>query len=103
VLPRVAPGPTRPPTPVTHTRPVDARRARDIRFTNEYLYDSSYETCEALGIESLARKLGIPPTSPRVVARTFAERNYATAIRAGPYHGCADALVTQLKEARRRR
>jgi hypothetical protein len=103
VVPHVASGPTRPPTPVTRTRPPDLRRQRDVRFTNEYLYDSSYETCEALGIRSLARKLRVPADRPSHVARIFARRNYPPATRSGPYHGCVDALVSQLQEARRRR
>jgi hypothetical protein len=101
VLPRVAPGPSRPPSPVTRTRPLDLRRHRDVGYTNEYLYDSTYETCEALGIGQLARKLGVRSTSPSRVARAFADQNYASALRVGSYHGCRDALVTQLREARR--
>jgi hypothetical protein len=93
VLPRViTTGPTRPPTPVTHSRSLDARRQLDVRYTNEYLYDSSYETCDALGMDTLARKLRVPATRPSVVARAFARQNYATAIRVGPYDGCLDAL-----------
>jgi hypothetical protein len=101
VLPRLTPGPSRPPTPVTRTRSLDLRRHRDVRYTNEYLYDSTYETCEAVGITQLARKLGVRSTSPARVARAFANQNYASALRTGPYHGCRDALVTQLREARR--
>jgi hypothetical protein len=102
VLPRVTSGPARPLTPVTRSRPVDARRERDIRFTNEYLYDSSYETCEALGIEALAGKLRVSAADPSVVARAFARRNYATALRVGPYHGCLDALASHRQEEHRR-
>jgi hypothetical protein len=101
VLPRVAPGPVRPPTAVTRTRPPDLRRQRDVRFTNEYLYDSSYETCDALGIRSLARKLGVPAARPARVARAFARQNYPPATRSGPYHGCVDALLDRRKARRR--
>jgi hypothetical protein len=103
VLPRVTSGAARPPTPVIGSRPVDVRRERDVRFTNEYLYDSSYETCDALKIDTLARKLGVPAARPSVVARAFAERNYATAMRVGPYQGCLDALASHAQEPRRRR
>jgi hypothetical protein len=102
LLPRVTPGPSRPATPVTRKRPLDLRRHRDVAYTNEYLYDSTYETCEALGITQLAHKLGVCGTSPPRVAKAFAEQNYASALRVGPYHGCLDALLSQLREARRR-
>jgi hypothetical protein len=102
VLPRVTPGPSRPATPVTRKRPLDLRRHRDVADTNEYLYDSTYETCEALGIGQLAHKLGVRGTSPSRVAKAFAEENYASALRVGPYHGCLDALLSHLREARRR-
>jgi len=101
VLPRViSTGPTRPPTPITETRSVDARRERDIRFTNEYLYDSSYETCDALGIDTLADRLRVPATHPSALARAYARQNYASAIRVGPYRGCLDALKHRLDDPR---
>jgi hypothetical protein len=102
VLPRITPGPSRAPSPVTRTRPLDQRRHRDIGYTNEYLYDSTYETCEAVGITQLARKLGVPDTRLTRIAKAFADRNYASSIRSGPYHGCLDALIEQRREARRR-
>jgi hypothetical protein len=102
VLPRVTPGPSRPTTPVTRTRPLDLRRHRDVGYTNEYLYDSTYETCAALGMIQLAHKLGIRSTSGSRVAKAFAEQNYPSALRVGPYHGCLDALLTQKRQARRR-
>jgi hypothetical protein len=101
-LPRIAPGPTRPPTPVTQTRPLDARRRHDIYYTNEYLYDSTYETCEAVGITELARKLRVPASPVSRIARAFAGENYASALRDGSYHGCLDALLTELREEHRR-
>jgi hypothetical protein len=101
VLPRVVTGPSRPPTPVTDTRSVDGRRERDIRFTNEYLYDSAYETCDALAIDTLADRLRVPATGPSAVARAFARQNFATALRAGPYNGCRDALESHLHDPRR--
>jgi hypothetical protein len=102
VLPQLTSGPTRPPTPVTQTRPLDARRKHDIYYTNEYLYDSTYETCEAVGITQLARKLGVPASPVSRVARAFAGENYASALREGSYHGCLDALLTELREEHHR-
>jgi hypothetical protein len=102
LLPRIAPGPTRPPTPVTQTRPLDARRRHDIYYTNEYLYDSTYETCEAVGLRPLAHKLGVPALPASRVARAFAGDNYASAFRNGSYHGCLDALLTELREEHHR-
>jgi hypothetical protein len=102
VLPQITPGPTRPPTPVTQTRPLDARRRHDIYYTNEYLYDSTYETCEAVGITQLARKLGVPATPASRVASAFAGENYESALRSGSYHGCLDALLTELRQERHR-
>ena len=103
LLPMLAAGPVRPDSPVTHSRPADVRRERDIRFTNEYLYDSSYETCDALGAHSLARKLGVPVDRASLVARAFARQNYGAALRSGPYEGCLDALMSHLEEGGRRR
>jgi hypothetical protein len=102
VLPRITSGPTRRPSPVTKTRPLDARRRHDIAYTNEYLYDSTYETCEAVGITQLARKLGVPARPASGVARAFAGENYESALRDGSYHGCLDALLTELREERHR-
>ena len=98
VLPRIAPGPTRRSSPVTKTRPLDARRRHDIAYTNEYLYDSTYETCEAVGLKQLAHKLGVPALPATRVARAFAGENYGAALRDGSYHGCLDALLTELRE-----
>jgi hypothetical protein len=101
LVPAISWEPTRPETPVTRSRPVDVRRERDVRITNEYLYDSSYETCDALGIDTLARKLGVRPAPASRVARAFAEQNYAAAIRSGPYQGCVDALRDHAAHPRR--
>jgi hypothetical protein len=100
LVPAIRWEPTRPETPVTRSRPVDVRRDRDVRFSNEYLYDSSYETCDALGIDTLARKLRVRPIRASRVARAFAEQNYAAAIRTGPYQGCVDALRDQARHPR---
>jgi hypothetical protein len=92
VLPRVITEPGRRPTPVTEHRSVDGRRELDIRYTNEYLRDSAYETCDALSLETLAARLRVPATGPSAVARAFARQNFAKALRSGPYEGCVDAL-----------
>jgi hypothetical protein len=102
VFPRIASGPSRPATPVTRTRPLDLRHHRDVGYTNEYLYDSTYETCEAVGITQLARKLGVPAAPLTRLARAFADQNYTSAVRSGPYHGCLDALVSHRREDHRR-
>jgi hypothetical protein len=102
LLPRITPGPSRPPTPVTQTRPLDARHRHDIYYSDEYVYDSTYETCEAVGLKQLARKLGVPELPASRVARAFAGENYASALRNGSYHGCLDALLTELREEHRR-
>jgi hypothetical protein len=102
ILPKFASGPTRPPTPVTETRSLEGRRHHDVYYTNEYLYDSTYETCEAVGITQLARKLGVPARPASGVARAFAGENYASALREGSYHGCLDALLTELREEHHR-
>jgi glutamate-1-semialdehyde aminotransferase len=36
------------------------------------------------------------------VARAFAGDNYASAFRNGSYHGCLDALLTELREEHHR-
>lgn len=102
ILPKLASGPSRPPTPVTETRSLEGRRHHDVYYTNEYLYDSTYETCEAVGIRGLARKLGVPARPLPSIARAFARNNYASALRVGAYHGCLDALTTQLREEHHR-
>jgi hypothetical protein len=94
-------GPSRPPTPVTKTRPLDARRDRSVD-NNEDLYDSAYETCAGVGIRQLARKLGVPASPVSRIARAFAGENYDSALRDGSYHGCLDALTTQLREEHHR-
>ncbi len=76
VLPKLTSGPSRPSTPVTKTRPLNARRDRNVEDNNE-LYDSAYETCEGLGITQLARKLGVPASPVSRLARAFAADNYA--------------------------
>ena len=98
VLPRIASGPSRPSSPVTRTRPLDTRHRLDVTYTNEYLYDSTYETCDALGADQLARRLGVPTVPLTRIALAFAERNYAAAIRSGPYQGCLDALVDRRRQ-----
>ena len=92
VLPRVITAPGRPSTPVTEYRSVEGRRERDIRYTNEYLRDSAYETCDALSLGTLAARLRVPATGPSAVARAFAQQNFPKALRSGPYEGCVDAL-----------
>jgi hypothetical protein len=102
ILPKLASGPSRPPTPVTEKRSLYGRRDHDVYYTNEYLYDSTYETCEAVGITQLARKLGVPASPVSRIARAFAGENYESALRDGSYHGCLDALTTQLREEHHR-
>jgi hypothetical protein len=102
VLPRITHGPTRRPSPVTQIRPLDGRRRHDIAYTNEYLYDSTYETCEAIGLKQLARELDLPALPTSRVARAFADHDYQSALRDGSYHGCLDALNTELREQHHR-
>jgi hypothetical protein len=101
VLPKLTGGPSRPPTPVTKTRPLNARHHRSVE-DNDELYDSAYEACEGLGIRPLARKLGVPASPVPRLARAFAAENYASALRDGSYHACLDALLTEPREEHRR-
>ncbi len=101
VAPKLTAGPSRPPTPVTMTRPLDARYHRSVD-DNDDLYDSAYETCEAVGIRQLARKLAVPASPVSRLARAFAADNYASALRDSAYHACRDALLTELREEHRR-
>jgi hypothetical protein len=68
----------------------NARRQAQIRWHEDDDYDSSLETCLAVGLRPLAERLGVTPT-PLAVARAYAH-HFMPALRAAPYHGCLDAL-----------
>ena len=82
-------GPTRRASPVA--APLDRTHARDVAIKTDYLYDSGYETCEALGLQVLARRLGTA-ARPATVARAFAHR-FDPSIRSGPRAGCYKSLT----------
>jgi hypothetical protein len=67
------------------------RRADDIRYGNERLYDLSEETCQSYEITRLAARYGVEPT-PTAVARAFAS-GYELSFRDGVYRGCLAAYT----------
>jgi hypothetical protein len=81
------PGTQRSPTPL---RAADGVRARQVRESNEQLFDSGYETCAALGLARLARQYALP-RRPEAAARAYAGQ-FEPAMRAGTYRGCVKAL-----------
>jgi hypothetical protein len=87
-------------TPASHSaraqpggtsRSLDGRNLHDAALKNDYLYDSGYETCQALGLRALAR-LEHVPANPRLAASAFAQR-FDPQIRPGPHAGCLQGLV----------
>ena len=52
-------------------RPLLTRRADNVRYGNETLYDLSFETCESYEIQQLASRYGVP-AEPVAVATAFA-------------------------------
>lgn len=82
--------PARPQTSGT-SRPLDRRNLHDAALKNDYLFDSGYETCQALGLRSLARTFGVPAVPARVAA-AFAHR-FDPQERPGPYTGCYRGLT----------
>lgn len=73
------------------SRPLDRRNAHDAALKNDYLYDSGYETCQALGLPALARLVHLP-ADPERVAAAFALR-FDPQDRAGPRAGCLKGLT----------
>jgi hypothetical protein len=72
-------------------RPLLQRRADDIRYGNERLYDIAEETCQSYEIGKLAVRYGVPAT-PKAVARAFAA-GYELSFRDGAYRGCLAAYT----------
>jgi len=77
--------------PAGTSRPVDGRNLHDAALKNDYLYDSGYETCQALGLRALARLVG-RPARPGLVAAAFARR-FDPQDRQGPLAGCLKGLT----------
>jgi hypothetical protein len=75
----------------TESRPLGHVRAANVRIENEYLLDSAYETCQARGVDQLARLLHVAPKA-ELVARAFA-RHYEPAFRRGAFEGCLSGLL----------
>ena len=78
------------PQPSGTSRSLDRRNLHDAALKNDYLFDDGYETCQALGLRSLARTFGVPATPSRAAA-AFAHR-FDAQDRAGPYAGCLKGL-----------
>jgi hypothetical protein len=76
--------------------PRGAVRAADVRHKSEDLYDTSYETCAALGFDRLATAFR-GARLPRAVARKYAA-GHDPAVRASAYQGCLHALRDELAE-----
>jgi hypothetical protein len=72
-------------------RSLDGRRADNIRYGNETLYDLAFETCESYDIRQLASRYGVPP-EPVSVATAFAA-GYERSFRKGSYTGCLAGLI----------
>lgn len=79
-------------------RAVDAVRARQVRESNEQLFDASYETCAALGLPRLARQYAVPPRPERAAGAYAAQ--FEPAMRVGTYRGCLKALRERAGSAR---
>jgi hypothetical protein len=77
----------------TATRPLDGVRHDDVRWANQEVYDSAYETCGALGVAGVASRFGVTPRAVPA-ARAFAG-GYEQALRPGTYAGCLAALRGQ--------
>jgi len=67
------------------------RRADDIKYGNERLYDLAEETCQSYEIARLAARYGVPAT-PTDVARAFAS-GYELSFRDGVFKGCLAAYT----------
>src|SRR4051812_14821563 len=61
----------RDPRYATMNPATDARRRAQIRWHEDGDYDSSLETCLAVGLRPLAERLGVRPT-PEAVAHAYA-------------------------------
>ena len=79
-------------------RPRGDVRAADIKGKSEDLYDTSYETCAALGLERL-RAASRRTKGPRAAARTWAAGHEA-AVRPSAYQGCLHALRDEMAAIR---
>jgi len=73
-------------------------RARQVRESNQQLFDTSYETCAALGVARLARQYALAP-SPDAAARAYAAQ-FEPAMRVGTYRGCVKALRESARSPR---
>jgi hypothetical protein len=71
-------------------------RAADIKHKSADLYDTSYETCAALGFKRLRRE---PTRGPREAARAWAA-GQEPAVRASAYQGCLHGLRDELAARR---
>jgi hypothetical protein len=72
-------------------RPLHVRRADNIRYGNETLYDLAFETCESYEIGQLASRYGVA-AEPVAVATSFAA-GYELSFRKGAYTGCLAGLA----------
>jgi len=72
-------------------RPLLTRRADDIRYGNERLYDLAEETCQSYELSRLAARYGVAPTATDV-ARAFAS-GYELSFRDGAFRGCLAAYT----------
>ncbi len=71
-------------------RPLEQRRADNLIYGNETLYDIAYETCESYEIAQLASRYDVPP-EPTAVATAFAA-GYERSFKEGAYTGCLGGL-----------
>src|SRR4051812_24193231 len=72
-------------------RSLHPRRADNIRYGTETLYDLAFETCESYEIGQFATRYGVE-AKPVAVARAFAA-GYELSFRQGAYTGCLAGLA----------
>jgi hypothetical protein len=80
------------PTPAAASRPVDSRAA-DIYYQNQVNYDQAYSACQELGVDILARSLGVA-TTPAAVAAAYS-RDELPAFQKSMSDGCRQALLNR--------
>ena len=78
--------------PAASSRTGDSRAA-DIYYQNQANYDQAYSACQELGVDLLARSLGVKAT-PAAVAAAYS-RDELPAFRKSMSDGCLRALRNQ--------
>jgi hypothetical protein len=84
-------GPDRSPSHRDERRSLRGGRALDLTYKRDYQYESSYEKCEVMRVEDLARRLGVS-ANPLAVADAYAKQ-HSPAMRETVSRGCRDAFA----------